>query len=158
MDHILLTTSVILDFMIEGVTRRSISRGLEAKKAFIDDLRTGVPAITVGTLNTPADIDQVAQALANAFFTAWEKHSKEVYITKHSQPWWDDECTELLSQYKTKKLDESWLAFRRTIKATKSKFFDSQIQDITFLNKSLWDLIEWVKQRKLPACKAIQHN
>jgi len=157
-DHILLTTSVILDSVIKGVTRRSITRGSEAEKAFINDLRTGVPAITVGTLNTPADIDRVAQALADVFSTAWDKHSKEVCITKHSQPWWDDECTESLSQYKTKKSDKSWLAFWQTVKATKHKFFDSQIEDIALSNKRPWDLMEWVKQHKLPACKAIQYN
>jgi len=124
-DHIPLTTSVILDSVIEGVTRRSITCGSEAEKAFINDLRTGVPAIAVGTLNTPADIDRVAQALADCFSMAWDKHSKEVCITKHSQPWWNDECTESLSQYKTKKLEESWLTFRRTVQAAKRKFFNS---------------------------------
>ena len=157
-DHIPLTTSVILDSVIEGVTRRSISRGSEAEEAFINDLKTGVPAITVGTLNTSADIDRVAQALADVFSMAWDKHSKEVCITKHSQPWWDDKCTESLSQYKTEKSEELWLAFRRTVKAAKRKFFDSQIEDIALLNKHLWDLMEWVKQRKLPACEAIQYN
>jgi len=154
-DHIPLTTSVILDSVIKGVTRRSITRGSDAEKAFINNLRTGVPAITVGTLNTPADIDRVAQALADVFSTVWDEHSKEVCITKHSQPWWDDECTSLLSQYKTEKLEESWLAFRRTVKAAKRKFFDSRIEDIALLNKCPWDLMEWVKQRKLPACEAI---
>ena len=131
-DHIPLTTSVILDSVIEGVTRRSITRGSDAEKAFINDLRSGVPAITVGTLNTPADIDRVAQALADVFSTAWDKHSKEICITKHSQPWWDDECTALLSQYKPEKSEESWLAFQRTVKAAKRKFFDSRIEDIAF--------------------------
>jgi len=129
--------------VIKGVTRRSISRGSEAEKAFINDLKTGVPAITVGTLNTPADIDRVAQALADVFSTAWDKHSKEVCITKHSQPWWDDECTASLSQYKTEKSEESWLAFRQTIKAAKRKFFDSRIEDIALSNKCPWDLMEW---------------
>jgi len=44
-DHIPLTTSVIIDSVIEGVTRRSITCRLEAEKAFIEDLRKGVPAI-----------------------------------------------------------------------------------------------------------------
>jgi len=157
-DHIPLTTSVILDSVIEGVTRRSITRGSEAEKAFINDLRTGVLATTVGTLNTSADIDRVAQALADVFSMAWDKHCKEVCITKHSQPWWDDECTESLSQYKTEKSEESWLAFRRTVKAAKRKFFDSRIEDIALSNKRPWDLMEWVKQRKLPACETIQYK
>jgi len=140
------------------VTRRSITRGSEAEKAFINNLRIGVPAIAVGTLNTLADIDWVAQALADVFSTAWDKHSKEVCITKHSQPWWDDECTALLSRYKAEKSEESWLAFQRTVKAAKCKFFDSRIEDIALSNKRPWDLMEWVKQRKLLACEAIQYD
>jgi len=56
-DHVPLTTIIILDSVIEAVTRRSITRGSDAEKAFIDDLRTGVPAIALETLNTAADID-----------------------------------------------------------------------------------------------------
>jgi len=39
-DHIPLTTTVILDSVIEAVTRCSITRGSDAEKAFIDDLRS----------------------------------------------------------------------------------------------------------------------
>jgi len=51
-DHIPLTTTIILDSVIEAVTRRSITCESDAEKAFIDDLRKGVPAIALGTLNT----------------------------------------------------------------------------------------------------------
>jgi len=89
-DHIPLTTTIVLDSVIETVTRRSITHGSDAKKVFINDLKKGVPAIVPGTLNTAADIDQVAQALTDVFSSAWDKHSHEVCITKRSQPWWDD--------------------------------------------------------------------
>jgi len=56
-DHIPLTTTIVLDSVIEAVTRRSITHGSDAKKAFIEDLSKGVPAIVLGTLNTAADID-----------------------------------------------------------------------------------------------------
>jgi len=109
-------------------------------------------------LNTAADVDRVAQALADVFSLAWDKHSHQVFITKRSQPWWDDECTKSLSQYKLEKSHENWLIFRRAVKAAKRKFFDLQIDEIAGLNKHPWDLMEWVKQRKLPACEAIQYN
>jgi hypothetical protein len=35
-------------------------------------------------------------------------------------------------------------------------FFDAHIKEISKTNMYPWDLMEWVKQRKLPACKAIQ--
>jgi len=56
------------------------------------------------------------------------------------------------------KSHESWLLFRRAVKAAKCKFFDLRIDEIAGSNKRPWDLMEWVKQRKLPACEAIQYN
>jgi len=158
MDHIPLTTTIVLDSVIEAVIRRSITRGSDAEKAFIDNLRKGVPAIVLGTLNTAADIDWVAQALADMFSSAWDKHSHKVCITKCLQPWWDNECTRFLSQYKLEKSHESWLLFWRAVKAAKHKFFDLRIDEIAGSNKRPWDLMEWVKQHKLPACEAIQYN
>jgi len=35
---------------------------------------------------------------------------------------------------------------------------DLRIDEIAGSNKRPWDLMEWVKQRKLPACEAIQYN
>jgi len=100
----------------------------------------------------------VAQALADVFSSAWDKHSHEVCITKRSQPWWDNECTKSLSQYKLAKSHESWLLLRRAVKAAKRKFFDFWIDEIAGSNKRPWDLMECVKQRKLPAYEAIQYN
>jgi len=142
MDHIPLTTTIILDSVIEAVTRQSITCGSDAEKAFIDDLKKGVLAIVPGTLNTAADIDRVAQALADVFSSAWDKHSHEVCITKRSQPWWDDECTKFLSQYKLEKSHKNWLLFWRAVKAAKHKFFDLWITEIAGSNKRLWDLME----------------
>jgi len=153
-----LTTTIVLNSVIEAVTRRSITRGSDAKKAFIEDLSKGVPAIVLGTLNTAADIDRAAQALTDMFASAWDKHSHEVCITKRLQPRWDDECTKSLSQYKLEKSHESWLLFWRAVKAAKRKFFDLRIDEIAGSNKCPWDLMEWVKQRKLPTCGAIQYN
>jgi len=44
------------------------------------------------------------------------------------------------------------------VKAAKHKFFDLRIDEIAGSNKRPWDLMEWVKQHKLPACEAIQYN
>jgi len=158
MDHIPLTTTIVLDSVIEAVTRRSITHGSDVEKAFIDNLKKGVPGTMAGTLNTTADIDRVAQALADIFSSAWDKHSHKACITKRSQPWWDDECTRSLGQYKLEKSHQNWLLFWRAVKAAKRKFFDLRIDEIAGSNKRPWDLMEWVKQHKLPAWKAIQYN
>jgi len=82
----------------------------------------------------------------------------EVCITKRSQPWWDNECAQSLGQYKLEKSHKNWLIFQQAVKATKHKFFDLRIDEIAGLNKRPCDLMEWVKQHKLPACETIQYN
>jgi len=148
-DHIPLTTTIVLNSVIEAVTGRSITRGSDAEKAFINNLRKGVPAIVPGTLNTAADIDQVAQALTDMFSLAWDKHSHEVCITKRSKPWWDDECGRLLGQYKLEKSQKNLLLFRPAVKAAKRKFFDLRISKIAATNKRPWDPVLYCASPRL---------
>jgi len=44
------------------------------------------------------------------------------------------------------------------MKSTKQSFFNDKIQEITLKNQRLWDLMNWVKKRNIPAIKTIQFN
>jgi len=44
------------------------------------------------------------------------------------------------------------------VKAAKQSYFDEKIQEIASFKKRPWDLMNWVRKRKLPATKAIQYN
>ncbi|KAF9555018.1 hypothetical protein CPC08DRAFT_766250 [Agrocybe pediades] len=88
-DHILIFTIVKLDDKIEPVTRRTIPRYSEAEQAMKTKLPQKVADIQASDLETREDIEQVAQALADAYAEAWLAHSKVSQITKHSQPWWN---------------------------------------------------------------------
>ena len=48
--------------------------------------------------------------------------------------------------------------FRSTTRSAKWSFFDGRIAEIASTNKCPWDLISWVKQRKLPAVEAIRYQ
>jgi len=83
---------------------------------------------------------------------------KEAMFTHRSEPWWNDTCSETLLQYQDDKTPENWSTFRKATRAAKHKFFDAKIEEIAKTNQHPWDLMEWVKGRKLPPCEAIQYN
>ena len=52
---------------------------------------------------------------------------------------------------------EDWSIFRASTRKAKREFFENRIQEIARVNKQPWDLMEWVKQRKLPPSDAIEY-
>ena len=89
---------------------------------------------------------------------AWTKNAKKSKISKHSKQWWTEECSHSLNNYRASRSLENWKKFKKVAKDVKRSFFDDKIQEI--MNKSCgpWELMNWIKRRKLPAIEAINHN
>ena len=100
----------------------------------------------------------MAQAVADVFSKAWSDNATEKRITRRSEPWWNDTCSETLLQYRDDKTPENWSTFCKATRAAKRKFFNAKIEEIAKTNRRPWDLMEWVKGQKLPPCEAIQYN
>ena len=98
-DHVPILTTLPLgpDQGPEG--RRSIKPDSKAEENFVDQLTTGISRIDVRGLTSAERIDLAVDSLAAVISEAWLCHSKEVRITKHSNPWWNDECKQALLEY-----------------------------------------------------------
>ena len=100
----------------------------------------------------------MAQAVADAFSTAWNKHAKCSRIAPQSKPWWDWGCDNAFNNYKADCSAVNWKKFRANTRHAKRVFFDECIKKITESNKHPWDLMNWIQQCKNLLCKAIQYN
>jgi len=63
-----------------------------------------------------------------------------------------------LETYRNSRLLNDWKIFKRIVKTSKCEFFDSKIQEILNKRKDLWELMNWVKKRKLSTIEAIKYN
>jgi len=60
-----------------------------------------------------------------------------------------------LETYRSSWLLNDWKNFKRIVKISKYEFFDSKILN---KRKGLWELMNWVKKKKLSVVEAIKYN
>ncbi|CAA7263210.1 unnamed protein product [Cyclocybe aegerita] len=133
-----------------------VSKFSEAEKSFILDILRDLVAIPVAALATKEGVEALADAIVTAFLDTWLAHLTESKPTKCSKSWWTDECLETFGVYQLSHLLADCNKFKKACKDAKCDFFDECITEIATSRKHPWDLMEWVKQRKLPPCEAIR--
>ena len=72
--------------------------------------------------------------------------------------WWNKKYNRDLVTYHMSKSRTDWMKYKKTVKIAKKLLFDIKIQEIISFNKRLWNLMNWVKNCKLPATEAIKFN
>jgi len=107
---------------------------------------------------TQANLESSIQQLANVFENAWNTHSKQKHITKHSKEWWNQDCTDSLNKYHESGNLKHWKEFKSVVRTVKREFFDDKIHEITSSNKRPWDLMSWVRKKSLPAIESISYE
>jgi len=100
----------------------------------------------------------LSKAISRVISNAWDANAKNITVTTRSKEWWNDECRDALATYRRTGAKEDWHLFCSTTRSTKRSFFDDRIAEIAFTNKCPWDLMSWIKQRKLPAVEAIRYQ
>jgi len=109
-------------------------------------------------LKNQEDIQRCVDGFSSTVKETWSIHSKTKRITKHSKEWWNDQCSACIDKYHESGDIGSWKALKAAVRNAKRTFFDQKIQEITSSNKRLWDLMNWVKKKNLPAIEAIYHE
>ncbi|CAA7268141.1 unnamed protein product [Cyclocybe aegerita] len=157
-DHVPICTDLDISPEPPGSGRRTIKPGSEAEKSFISDILRDLAAIPVAAPATKEGVEALADAIATVFSDAWLAHSTESKPTKRSRSWWTDECSETFVVYQLSRSLADYNKFKKVCKDAKRDFFDERIAEIATSRKHPWDLMEWVKQRKLPPCEAIRNG
>ena len=104
------------------------------------------------------ELDQIVNQLSVIVAQMWFKNAKKSRSSKHSKQWWSESCRNALSTYRSERSRKNWKSFKLAVKNAKQTFFDDKIHEITNKSQGLWELMNWVKKRKLPAIEAIKHN
>jgi len=138
--------------------KQTIVKNSEEERNFIAELTNSIKKLNTEHITSKKDLEQVVQEFTHNTDKIWFKYSKIVNITKHSKSWWNNEYMRELEKYRLSRHLKDWKTFKKVVKKTKQEFFNVKIQEITGKNSSLWELINWVKKRKLPAIKAIKYN
>jgi len=99
-DHIPLASKFSLPSELEDFKRVSIAKGSDVETQFVEQLIGGIQGIRLETPTTIAEVDAMAQAVADVFSKAWSDNATEKRITHRSEPWWNDTCLETLLQYR----------------------------------------------------------
>jgi len=158
-DHHMPILTVLLLELDQGPERQhSIKPDSKAEEAFVDQLTAGIAHINVSGLDSAECIDLAVDTLTAVISDVWLCHLKEVCITRHSNPWWENECEVALQQYRGSRSPEDYRMFRSATKQAKHVFFNHHIKKITETHSQPWDLIGWAQQHKLPLCEAIRYH
>jgi Endonuclease/Exonuclease/phosphatase family./Reverse transcriptase (RNA-dependent DNA polymerase). len=138
--------------------RMVLKRDSEEESAFLSSVNKGLRSLDFSGLDSTAGLDLLSRAISEVFSTAWASHARNITVTTRSKEWWNDECRLALETYRRTGERSDWRSFRSTTRQAKRCFFDNKITEIASTNKRPWDLMNWVKQRKLPAVEAIRYQ
>jgi hypothetical protein len=158
LDHVLLAVNIPFGETDIRILRRTVPPKSVEEDEFLGELGASLGRINVEALDSPERIDEVASAISSACSEAWDHHLVEKVITTRSKSWWNKECGDLLRHHRRVKTPQLWRDFQAATRRASRAFFDSRIEDIAVKSRRPWDLMEWTKPRKLPACEAISYS
>ena len=134
LDHAPLT--VLISITEENIilSKFSIAKNSKEEASFIKDISYAIKNIDTTDLSDIYLLEDIINTLASKIKNIWRANSKQVNITRHSKSWWSEECSLVLSNYRTARSLENWKIFKSKVKTTKQSFFNIKIQEIANKN------------------------
>jgi len=157
-DHVPLIIEIGIGEVNTDINIWSIKKDSEKEKEFISLLVQGIQSLDTSAIRSQANLEASVQQLVNIFENAWNTHSKQKRITKYSNEWWNQDCTDGLNKYRESGDLKHWKEFKSVVCIVKRKFFDNKIHEIASSNKRPWDLMSWVRKKSLPAIESISYE
>ena len=157
-DHAPLSINIPIGEEIILISKLTITPKSEQENEFINDVISNFKKLEISNIKDINNLERLVNQLSSIIDQVWSKNAKKSKISKHSKQWWSDSCSQALNNYRTSRSRENWKSFKTTVKEAKQTFFDDKIQEITNKSRGPWELMNWVKNRKLPVVEAIKHN
>ena len=157
-DHVPLSIDIpICDEVIQS-SKLVITPGSDQEKEFIKDVISSLISLDTSNIKSVESLNWIVNQLGSIIEQMWSKNAKRSRISKHSKQWWSNSCSLALNNYRSSRSQDNWKVFKLTVKEAKWSFFNSKIQEIANKSRGPWELMNWVKKRKLPATEAIKYN
>ena len=157
-DHAPLSIDIPICNEVIQSSKLVITPGSEQEKEFIKDIISNFSLLDTSNIDNIECLNQIVNQLGSIIKQMWSKNTKISKISKHSKQWWSNSCSLALNNYRMLRSRDNWKSFKATVKEAKRSFFDNKIQEIANKSQGPWELMNWVKKRKLSTTEAIKYN
>ena len=157
-DHTPLTVIIPLSKEFVQSSKLILAPKSDQESQFIKDIISKFKDLDTTSIKDINKLERVIKHFGTIIEQAWTKNTKKSKISKHSKQWWTEDCSCSLDNYRSSRSLENWKKFKKIVKDTKRFFFDDKIQEVVNKSRGPWELMNWIKRRKLPAIEAITHD
>ena len=158
LDHAPLVIDIPICNEVIHSTKLVITPKSDQEKEFIQNIISSFNSLDTSNINSVECLNQIVDQLGSIIEQMWFKSAKRLKLSKYSKQWWTNLCSLALNNYRTSRNWDTWKAFKLMVKEAKRNFFDNKIQEIANKSRGPWELMNWVKKRKLLATEAIKYN
>ena len=157
-DHAPLVINIPIAEEFIQSSKFTIPPNSEQEAKFIKDVISSLSKLDTSHIESINNLESTVNQFRAIVDQMWVKNAKKSRFSKNSKQWWSESCRSTLLAYRTERSRENWKSFKLAVKNAKRSFFDNKIQETANKSRGPWELMNWVKKRKLLAIEAIKYN